>query len=169
MLAHIRQLGMDGSCQQWFDPGRDGDECLPQAEEQSDGPLMFAIRAKRGGACVEKQRLLREMVRFRAEKHPIVLGLIADQKPRPEVTRTWVTFLHQDTGFLDGGEIMGKKFNYPVFCLLLSPVRKRGYYHAVRPAHHDSARDSRGRDHYGIRAAPGAEYSGRTGSVALDA
>ena len=69
------------------------------------------------------------MVRFRAEKKPIVLGLIADQKPRPEVTRTWVEFLHQETGFLDGGEMLAKKFNYPVFCLYVERP-ERGHYKA---------------------------------------
>ena len=45
----------------------------------------------------------------------IASGLLSDQKPRPEVTRTWTTFLNQETGFLDGGEVLGKKFGYPVF------------------------------------------------------
>ena len=87
-----------------------------------------AIAAKRGGACVEKQRILREMVRYRAEKQPVTIGLLSDQKPRPEVTRTWVTFLHQETGFLDGGEVLGKKFGYPVFYLYVTRTQ-RGYYH----------------------------------------
>jgi KDO2-lipid IV(A) lauroyltransferase len=69
------------------------------------------------------------MVRYRAEKKPLVLGLISDQKPRPEVTRTWLDFLHQDTGFLDGGEVLAKKFGYPVFCLTVTRP-SRGQYKA---------------------------------------
>ena len=69
------------------------------------------------------------MVRYRAEKKPIIVGLISDQKPRPEVTRTWTTFLHQETGFLDGGEVLGKKFGYPVFFLVISR-EQRGFYRA---------------------------------------
>ena len=79
--------------------------------------------------CDKKFGIVREMVRYRAEKKPIVLGLISDQKPRPEVTRTWLEFLHQETGFLDGGEMLAKKFNYPVFCLTVVRT-KRGYYQA---------------------------------------
>jgi len=55
------------------------------------------------------------------------VGLLSDQKPRPEVTRTWTEFLHQETGFLDGGEVLGKKFGYPVVYLYIRRVR-RGYY-----------------------------------------
>ena len=127
MMAHMGNWEWKASCQQWFDPEVTEMNGYRKLKNKAMDELMIFIREKREGVLVEKQRLLREMVRFRAEKHPIVLGLIADQKPRPEVTRTWVTFLHQDTGFLDGGEIMGKKFNYPVFCLHVSRP-KRGYY-----------------------------------------
>jgi KDO2-lipid IV(A) lauroyltransferase len=92
--------------------------------------LMLALRAKRGGECVDKQRILREMIRYRAEKQTVTIGLISDQKPRPAVTRTWVQFLHQETGFLDGGEVLGKKFDYPVFYAYITRP-KRGYYRVV--------------------------------------
>ena len=77
---------------------------------------------------MEKNRILREMVRYKAEKKPVTIGLLSDQKPRPEVTRTWVEFLHQETGFLDGGEVLGKKFGYPVFYAFITRPQ-RGYYH----------------------------------------
>lgn len=89
--------------------------------------LMLDIRSKRGGICVEKQRILREMIRYRAEQKPVAVGLLSDQKPRPEVTRTWLTFLNQETGFLDGGEVLGKKFGYPVFYMYIRR-EQRGYY-----------------------------------------
>lgn len=68
------------------------------------------------------------MVKYRAEKKPVTVGLISDQKPRPEVTRIWVDFLHQETGFLDGGEMLSKKFGFPVFFAYTTRT-KRGYYH----------------------------------------
>lgn len=79
---------------------------------------------------MEKQRVLREMVRYRAEKKPVTVGLLSDQKPRPEVTRRRVPFLNRETGFLDGGEVLGKKFGYPVFYLYITR-EKRGYYRVV--------------------------------------
>lgn len=127
MMAHMGNWEWKASCQNWFDPEVTELNIYRKLKNEKMDALMLEVRAKRDGLCVEKQRILREMVRFRAAKKPIVVGLIADQKPRPEVTRTWLTFLHQETGFLDGGEMLAKKFNYPVFALHVRRP-KRGYY-----------------------------------------
>lgn len=128
MLAHFGNWEWMASIQQWLSEGVTELNVYRQLKNKAMDRLMLAIRAKRGGACVEKQRILREMVRYRAEKRPVTVGLLSDQKPRPEVTRTWVQFLHQETGFLDGGEVLGKKFGYPVFYLYITRTA-RGYYH----------------------------------------
>ena len=128
MLAHFGNWEWMASIQQWVSEGVKELNVYRRLKNKSMDKTMLAIRAKRGGACVEKQRILREMVRYRAEKQPVTIGLLSDQKPRPEVTRTWVTFLNQETGFLDGGEVLGKKFGYPVFYLYITRTA-RGYYH----------------------------------------
>ena len=127
MLAHYGNWEWLASVQQWVSPGVTEVNVYRRLKNARMDEVMLAIRAKRGGVCVEKQRILREMVRYRAEKKPITVGLLSDQKPRPEVTRTWTTFLNQETGFLDGGEVLGKKFGYPVFYAHVSCERK-GYY-----------------------------------------
>ena len=133
MLAHFGNWEWMASIQQWVSPGVTEVNVYRHLDNKAMDRLMLAIRAKRGGVCVEKQRILREMVRYRAEKQPVTIGLLSDQKPRPEVTRTWVDFLHQETGFLDGGEVLSKKFGYPVFYLYITRL-KRGYYHvSMRP------------------------------------
>ena len=128
MLAHFGNWEWMASIQQWVSEGVTELNVYRKLKSQAMDVLMLDIRSKRGGACVEKQRILREMVRYRSEKRPVTVGLLSDQKPRPEVTRTWVDFLHQETGFLDGGEVLGKKFGYPVFFLYITRP-KRGYYH----------------------------------------
>lgn len=128
MLAHFGNWEWMASIQQWVSAGVTELNVYRKLKSQAMDDLMLDIRSKRGGACVEKQRILREMVRYRSEKKPVTVGLLSDQKPRPEVTRTWVEFLHQETGFLDGGEVLGKKFGYPVFYLCITRP-KRGYYH----------------------------------------
>lgn len=128
MLAHFGNWEWMASIQQWLTEGVKELNVYRQLKNKSMDRLMLALRAKRGGTCVEKQRILREMIRYRAEKQPVTIGLLSDQKPRPEVTRTWVNFLHQETGFLDGGEVLGKKFGYPVFYLHITRTA-RGYYH----------------------------------------
>jgi len=127
MMAHMGNWEWKASCQNWFDPEVTELNIYRKLKNEKMDALMLDIRSKRDGQCVEKQRILREMVRYRAAKKPIVVGLIADQKPRPEVTRTWLTFLNQETGVLDGGEMLAKKFNYPVFALHVRRP-KRGYY-----------------------------------------
>lgn len=128
MLGHMGNWEWLASIQQWVSPGVKELNVYRKLKSEAMDKTMLALRAKRGGACVEKQRILREMVRYRAEKQPVTIGLLSDQKPRPEVTRTWLTFLNQKTGFLDGGEVLGKKFGYPVFYLHVIRTR-RGYYH----------------------------------------
>ena len=130
MLAHFGNWEWMASIQQWVSEGVTELNVYRRLKNKGMDQLMLAIRGKRGGACVEKQRILREMVRYRAEKKPVTVGLLSDQKPRPEVTRTWVDFLHQETGFLDGGEVLAKKFGYPVFYLYITRTA-RGYYHVT--------------------------------------
>lgn len=128
MLAHMGNWEWMASIQQWISPGVTELNVYRRLKNKSMDQLMLDIRAKRGGACVEKQRILREMVKYRSEGKPVTVGLLSDQKPRPEVTRTWTTFLHQETGFLDGGEVLGKKFGYPVFYLYITRIIP-GKYH----------------------------------------
>lgn len=130
MLAHMGNWEWMASVQQWVSPGVKELNVYRKQKNARMDQLMLALRAKRGGECVDKQRILREMIRYRAEKQTVTIGLISDQKPRPAVTRTWVHFLHQETGFLDGGEVLGKKFGYPVFYAYITRP-KRGYYHVV--------------------------------------
>lgn len=127
MLAHFGNWEWMASIQQWVSPGVTEMNIYRRLNSTSMDALMLDIRSKRGGVCVEKQRVLREMIRYRAEHKPVTIGLLSDQKPRPEVTKYWTTFLNQDTGFLDGGEVLAKKFGYPVFYLYITRT-KRGYY-----------------------------------------
>ena len=88
---------------------------------------MLQLRAKRGGECVEKNQLLRKLVQLRHADYPFVIGLIADQKPSPRNAHVWTTFLNQDTSFLDGGEVLARKFDLGVVYVHINAV-KRGYY-----------------------------------------
>lgn len=89
--------------------------------------LVLDLRGSRGGICVEKNSLLRAMIQHRKDGMVCSYGLISDQKPQPRFTRFWTEFLHQETGFLDGGEVLAKKFNYPVFYVHISRP-SRGHY-----------------------------------------
>lgn len=97
-------------------------------KNQKSDEAMLQLRAKRGGECVEKNSLLRKLVQLRHAEHPFVIGLIADQKPTPRNAHVWTTFLNQETSFLDGGEVLARKFDLGVvYADITCP--KRGYYH----------------------------------------
>ena len=89
--------------------------------------LMLDIRSRRGGECVEKDMLLRRMVQLRSSNLKPMYGMLSDQKPSPRNAHVWTTFLHQETAFLDGSEVLSKRFGYPcLYGYIRSP--KRGYY-----------------------------------------
>ena len=101
-----------------------------QQKSPSADQAMLALRLKRGGGgCIEKKQLLRQLVAMRHADYPITIGLISDQKPSPRNAHVWTTFLNQETAFLDGGEVLARKFGYAVtYVHVESP--KRGYYRA---------------------------------------
>lgn len=89
--------------------------------------LMLDIRSKRGGECVEKSQLLRRMVELSRSELKPMFGMLSDQKPSPRNAHVWTTFLNQETAFLNGGEVLSRKFGYPCFYgYIRSP--KRGCY-----------------------------------------
>ena len=88
---------------------------------------MLDIRLKRGGECVEKNVLLRRMIQIRQTDLKPMYGMLSDQKPSPRNAHVWTTFLNQETAFLNGSEVLSKKFGYPCFYgYVRSP--KRGCY-----------------------------------------
>lgn len=98
-----------------------------QLKNQYFNQLMLDIRAKRGGECVEKDQLLRRMIQISKSDLKPMYGMLSDQKPTPRNAHVWTTFLNQETAFLNGGEVLSKKFGYPCFYgYIRSP--KRGYY-----------------------------------------
>lgn len=89
--------------------------------------LMLDIRSRRGGECVEKDLLLRRMIQLRNSNLKPMYGMLSDQKPSPRNAHVWTTFLQQQTAFLNGSEVLSKKFGLPCFYgYIRSP--KRGYY-----------------------------------------
>ncbi len=90
---------------------------------------MTAVREKRSGkdSGIEKNSLLRKLVKLKREEARFTLGLISDQKPTPRNAHYWTTFLNQDTSFLDGGELLAKKFDYVVTYVHMT-CPKRGHY-----------------------------------------
>ena len=128
LLGHLGNWGWAAEVQRELAP-YGIEECNVYRKQKSlwGNRWLLNTRARRGGTCVEKHALLREMVRRRSTGLSTVYGLISDQKPSPANAHYWTTFLGQDTAFLQGGEVLSKKFNYPVYYAYITrPMR--GHY-----------------------------------------
>ena len=98
-----------------------------QLKNPNSDKMMLELRSKRGGECIEKKQLLRKLVSLRHANHSFVLGMLSDQKPSKRSTYAWTQFLSQETAFLNGSEVLAKKFGFSaVYAHILSP--KRGQY-----------------------------------------
>lgn len=97
-----------------------------QKSESAD-KAMLQLREKRGYPLIEKNSLFRAMVAQRSDGMHKSYGMICDQKPSPKNQHFWTTFLNQDTSFLDGSEMLARKFDYGVVYLHNRCI-KRGYY-----------------------------------------
>ena len=98
-----------------------------QLKNPKSDAMMLELRSKRGGECIEKNQLLRKLVLLRHAEHPFVVGMLADQKPSKRSSYVWTEFLHQETAFLDGSEVLAKKFGFSAVYAHIW-LTNRGYY-----------------------------------------
>lgn len=87
--------------------------------------LMVETRGRFGGQPVEKNYILRQIVRDPNRLR--ALGIVADQSPRPDSPRHWTRFLNQDTAFFLGPQQIARAAKYPVFFFKVVRVN-RGHY-----------------------------------------
>ncbi len=89
--------------------------------------FMIKIRQKFNSDIIEKNELLKKMIKFKNEGKIVTYGMISDQAPRRSIARYFTSFLNQETAFLEGTDQLARKFDYPVFYLHIDRL-KRGYY-----------------------------------------
>ena len=132
MLGHLGNWEWTADVQHRFkDPEMRHYNVYRRLKNTSADKAMTAVREKRSGvgSNIEKNNLLRQLVRLKKDQAKFTLGLISDQKPSPKNAHYWTTFLNQDTSFLDGGEVLAKKFDYVVTYVYVTSDR-RGHYTA---------------------------------------
>ena len=136
MLGHLGNWEWTADVQHRFEqPNMQHYNVYRRLHNPSADKAMNAVREKRSGegSNIEKNNLLRKLVMLRSavrnQQSAFTLGLIADQKPSPRNAHYRTTFMNQDTAFLDGGEVIARKFDLAVtYVHITSP--KRGYYTA---------------------------------------
>lgn len=114
MLGHFGNWEWTADIQHRFrNPSIQHYNVYRKQSNQATDRMMTQIREKRSGqgSCIEKNSILRRLLVLKKENKLFTLGLISDQKVQPQNAYHRTTFLHQDTTFLGGGEVLGTKFD----------------------------------------------------------
>ena len=113
----------------WVTPKAQCGQIYHPLENRYFDNLFLRSRQRMGAISISMQDTLREVVRYKREGQPIMIGYISDQAPNWVNIHHWVDFLNQDTPVFTGTERIVKKMNHAVFFLDIHRVR-RGYYEA---------------------------------------
>lgn len=111
----------------WVTPKAQCGQIYHPLENKDFDKLFLRMRQRFGAKCIAMNNTLREMVRYRKEGQPVVIGYISDQVPMWQNIHHWCNFLHHDTPVLTGTERIARSMNHAVFYMEVSRV-KRGYY-----------------------------------------
>lgn len=84
------------------------------------------VRSRFGANLVKMNDTARKMLAIQKDTVPHFSVFVADQTPSPD-NAFWFDFLHQDTPFFRGVEILAKKCNMPVVYISIKRP-KRGFY-----------------------------------------
>ncbi len=96
-------------------------------ENPETNDFFLQLRQRFGSVCIPMERALRDIVKYRQEGRPLVIGYIADQKPNWRNIHLWMPFLNHNTPVFTGSERIIKRTGQAFF---YGDVRriKRGYY-----------------------------------------
>ena len=128
-LGHFCNWEWASSLPLWLTPKVKGAQIYHPIENPEFNRLFLKQRSRMGALCIPMESTLREILRFRSENQPIIVGYISDQAPHWRNIHHWVDFLHHDTPVLTGTERIVRKVGHVVLYLEMCRV-KRGYYEA---------------------------------------
>lgn len=114
----------------WITPKAKCGQIYHPLENAEFDKLFLKLRQRLGAVCIPMNDTLREIIRYRNEQQPIVIGYISDQVPHWRNIHHWCDFLNHDTPVLTGTERIVRKVNHAVFYFDVRCV-KRGYYEVV--------------------------------------
>ncbi len=84
------------------------------------------LRSRFGARLIPMESITAELRKPRTRPYALVLA--NDQSPPPD-SAYWTTFLHQDTGFFRGGEIISRRYDLPVlYADFRRTESRRGFY-----------------------------------------
>lgn len=120
----------------WINPALAAGQIYHPLSNKAMDKLMYRLRSRFNSLGIPQKQTLRTVLTMLKEGKHLILGLIADQRPLRRPEPEWMTFLHQDTAIITGGEVMGTKLNAHFVYGSMKCVR-RGYYeltfHPIMP------------------------------------
>jgi KDO2-lipid IV(A) lauroyltransferase len=129
LLGHLGNWEWLADIQQHYTADIQEYNVYRRLKSKSADEAMLSLRERRSGkgSGIEKNSLVRRLFDLRRSGQCYSLGLISDQKVSPKNAYYWTDFLHQDTSFLGGGEVLGKKFDKAIG-YVHSTMLSRGVY-----------------------------------------
>ncbi len=82
------------------------------------------LRSRFGARLIPAKSVLQELARFREAG---AIGLVADQVPKTSPEKHWLEFLHQDTAFYMGPELMARALRSQVVCVKMHRLARGRY------------------------------------------
>ncbi|MBO4444002.1 MAG: lysophospholipid acyltransferase family protein [Bacteroidaceae bacterium] len=101
----------------------------PLSDKAMDA-FMLHLRGRFNSLGIPQDETVRTILRRQAEGMHDILGLIADQRPPKPQHKEWISFLHQPTAIIVGGEHLGKRLQAHYIYAEMNVVR-RGYYDII--------------------------------------
>ena len=126
-LGHYCNWEWVSSVPLWVTPKAKCGQIYHPIENPEFDRLFLKQRGRMGAVSIPMNDTLREILRYRSEHQPVIIGYISDQVPHWRNIHHWCDFLHHDTPVLTGTERIVRKVNHAVFYLEMTRVR-RGYY-----------------------------------------
>ncbi|MBQ9672006.1 MAG: lysophospholipid acyltransferase family protein [Prevotella sp.] len=96
-------------------------------ENPETNQFFLQLRQRFGSDCIPMERALRDIVKYRQQGRPVVVGYIADQKPNWHNIHLWMPFLNHYTPMFTGSERIIKRTGQAYFYGDVRRIR-RGYY-----------------------------------------
>ena len=132
MLGHYGNWEYVPSITLWVDCPKDGlmGEVYRPLKNRWFNEFFLKLRSRYKTINIPKNDVLREFIKYRRDKRPVVIGFMADQTPSPVNIHYWSNFLNQDTPMLTGIERIAQKLD----CTLVYVdviKEKRGHYRIV--------------------------------------
>ncbi len=91
--------------------------------------LIKKIRANLGTTLISSKEVIPTMVRNKKNNQKANYYMIADQSPKKNRIKAWISFMNIETPVFTGPEMMAKKLDFAVLYLKVEKV-KRGFYEA---------------------------------------